>query len=197
MRERPCLVRHDGETEALGQPRLQLREPLTEDLAVEGDRLNAATVVVTALGVGVIVAVPRAIDEPDASALQERDHLGTRPEEGVAPLEGGAGSDIAHHSFEMGHGVLVGVGDAVGLHDRVVRDPGDAAGHAGRAPDALLLLEHEGTRPGVVSGQCGHQAAAARSDDHEVDGGVPRGHVSLPDLPTACSASKEQASRIR
>ena len=64
-------------------------------------------------------------------------------------------------------------------------------------PMQLLLLEHEGAGPGVVGGQCGHHAAAAGPDDHEVDGGVPRGHVTLPDLPTARCAPMEQASRIR
>ena len=64
----------------------------------------------------------------------------------MAPLERRARADVADHRLEVGHGVLVGVGDAVGPHHRVVRDPDDAAGHARRPADQRLLLEHEHAR---------------------------------------------------
>ena len=68
----------------------------------------------------------------------------------------------------------------VGPHERVVRDPDDPAGHAGRPADQGLLLEHQRLRAGVGGCQRGDHAAAARTGDHEVDGGVPRRHLMSP-----------------
>ena len=48
----------------------------------------------------------------------------------MAALERRGRADVADDRLEVGHRVLVGVGDPVGPHDRVVRDPDDAAGHA-------------------------------------------------------------------
>ena len=93
-------------------------------------------------------------------------------------VERGGWTDVTHDRFEVRHRVLVGVRDPVGPHDRVVRHPHDSAGHAGRAADQLLLLEDQRARSSVGRGQRGDHAATTGSDDHEVDGGVPRRHVT-------------------
>ena len=113
----------------------------------------------------------------------------------MPPLERRGRADVADDGLEVGHGVLVGVGHAVGPHHRVVRDPDDAAGHGGRAADQLLLLEHDRSETSVDGRHSGYQPAAPAPDDDDVDGLVPRRHEFRPFAPArpgfrvACTAS--------
>ena len=79
VRQRPRLVRHHRQADALGQAGLQPVEPVAEHLAVARHRLDASADVVAALGVRVVVAVAGAADEAHSAALR-----GTRPSPGPA-----------------------------------------------------------------------------------------------------------------
>ncbi len=195
--QRTRLVGHHGETEALGQSGLQPRHPFAQDAGVPRHRLDPPSGVHAALRVGVVVAVAAAVDEANPELLKEGDHLGARREEGVAPFERRARADVTDDRLEVRHGVLVGVGHARGQHHRVVRHPDDPAGHARRAADQRLLLEHERARPGVGRGECRHHATAAGSDDHDVDGGVPRRHVTTSLTSPRTATAPDEASRPR
>ena len=195
--ERARLVRHHRQAQALGQARLQLLEPSSEHVSVKGDRFDAASEVVAALGVGVVVAVAPAVGEAHAATLEERDHVGPGRQEGMPTLEGRGRSDVAYDGLEVGQGVLIRVRDTDGPHHRIVRDPHDPARHRGRTTDQGLLLEHQCARTLCGRGQRRHHAATAGSRRSRRRRWSPTSSChDLSDLPRTPSAS-EQASRVR
>src|SRR5262249_8403387 len=95
----------------------------------------------------------------------------------------GRRADVADHVGQICQTVLVRVGDPVGPHQRVVRQPHDAAGKPGRTADEGLLLDDQRLEPAVECRPPGHHPPTdtppptATSRDEQVDGAVPRrGH---------------------
>jgi hypothetical protein len=148
-------------------------------VGIEGDGLDGAPTGLAPLGLRVVVAVALAPDELDAQALQELDHRRALAEVGVATGERRTGPHVADDVLEVGHPVVVGVGDPLRPHERVVGQPDDPARHGRRPADELALLDDEHLQPGFVGGQRPHESAAA-ADDREVGREVPARHRNPP-----------------
>ena len=157
----------------LGQRRLHLVAPAAQLRGVERDPFDGAAGRVAALVVRVVVAPARAPDQFHALAGEEVDHLVARSEEHFAALGRGRRTDIADHIGQVGQAVLVRVGDAVGTHQWIVRQPDDPAGEPRRTADQRLLFDDQRLEPAVQRGQPGDHAAPAATRDDQIHRAVP------------------------
>src|SRR6201999_3993534 len=116
----------------LGQRWLHLVAPASQLGGVEGNALDGAAGLVAALVVRIVIAPAVAADQPNTLADKGVDNLVARAEENFETLGRRRRSDVADHVGQVGQAVLVRVGDALGPHQRVVRQPDYAAGQARR-----------------------------------------------------------------
>jgi hypothetical protein len=101
--------------------------------------------------------------------LDEIRHLGTGIEKGFEQL---LGRLAAGELRQVLHGLGPVVGQALGLHDVVVRDPGDPARVPRRSADDLALLEHDHFGARDACRQRGDESRSA-ADHHDVELVVP------------------------
>jgi hypothetical protein len=169
--------------------------PRTELAAIPWDPFDRPAAGIASRAIVVVVAVALTPHQADALFLDERQHLVPVAKESLAPLHRRALIWRAYYRLEVLQGVLAGIMYPFRSHQRIVRNPHDAAGHRGRTTDQCLLFIITGLSPASAA------ASAATSLPPPLPT-ITKSNISFseptlsPDLLVQCALSRRQINGV-